>query len=113
VASLLDDLLALTLGDNRELAFICADVLAEFGVEEPGVETYEYNCVSVTIDRNESTVTFRGVLPINDKAITISADRFMQEASSVAEARSLAEVSKWMERRQGRIWPMPPAHGTD
>jgi len=109
VGNIVDELRGLVLGDDGELAFICAEVLAVLSLDEPGAEVLEFNVVDVSVDRNERTVTFQGVLSINDDTLTMSAERFTEVAEPIAEARSAAQVAEWRERRQRRIWPMPPA----
>lgn len=106
-----DDLRELLLGDDRELAFICAEVIATMSIDEPGVDVLECNTVDVAVDRNQRVVTFEGVLSANDAAVSLTFDRFAEVAAPIAEVRSAEQVAEWRERHRRRAWPMPPAAG--
>ncbi|WP_028642751.1 hypothetical protein [Nocardioides sp. URHA0020] len=92
---------------DQDLADICAEVLTVLAYGEPLVETLEFNDVDVTVDRGRSLVTFQG-LSVKDEAVQLPQERFVELASTVAKPLNGASLTTWRERRQRRVWPMPP-----
>lgn len=96
---------------DKDLATICTEVLTVLAHGERLVETLEFNEVDVTIDRNQRTVAFQGVLSVNDEAVELTEERFVGLASTIAEPLSGDGLAAWRQRRKRRVWPMPPASG--
>ena len=85
---------ALVLSDE-ELADICTEVLTVLDHGVLVVESMEFNDVDVTVDRDKRVVEFQGVLSINDEAVRLPEERFVELARTIAEPLSgerLAEV---------------------
>ena len=108
-----DGLLALRgwVFSDEDLADICAEVLTVLADSDRLVETLEFNDVDVTVDRNKRAVVFQGVLSVNDAAVELSEERFVELASTIAEPFSGETLAEWRRRRERRVWPMPPAPG--
>ena len=94
---------------DKDLTDICAEVLTVLAYGEPLVETLEFNDVDATVDRRQRLITFQGVLAINDDALQFPQERFVELANTIAEPLKGESLAKWRERRQRRVWPMPPA----
>lgn len=94
---------------DKDLTDICTEVLTVLAYGEPVVETLEFNEVDVTVDRHRSLITFQGVLSINDEAVQLPLERFVELASPIAEPLDGERLATWRKRRQRRVWPMPPA----
>jgi hypothetical protein len=96
---------------DKDLSEICAEVPTVLAHGERLVETLEFNEVDVTVDRNQRTVAFQGVLSINDETVQLAEERFVELASTVAEPLSGEMLTEWQKRRERRVWPMPPTSG--
>lgn len=96
---------------DKDLADICAEVLTVLADSERLVETLEFNEVDVTVDRNQRVVVFKGVLSVNDEAVELTEERFVELASTIAEPFSGETLAEWRKRRERGVWPMPPVPG--
>ncbi|KAA1424109.1 hypothetical protein [Nocardioides antri] len=96
------------LSSDKDLVDICAEVLTVLAYGEPVVETLEFNEVDVTVDKSRSLITIQGVLSINDEAVRLTQDRFVELARTIAEPLDGERLAAWREHRQRRVWPMPP-----
>jgi hypothetical protein len=86
-------------------------VLTVLAYGERAIDTLEFNEVDVTVDRNERAVSFQGVLSVNDEVVQVPEERFVELASAIAEPLSDNGLAEWRQRRERRVWPMPPASG--
>ncbi|MEQ7129315.1 hypothetical protein ABN034_32950 [Actinopolymorpha sp. B11F2] len=96
---------------DKDLADICAIVLTVLVHGEPLVETLNFNEVDVTVDRPQSLATFQGILSVNDEAVELSEDRFVELASTIAQPLTGERLAQWQKRHERRVWPMPPSSG--
>lgn len=94
---------------DRDLPEICSIVLTVLAHGEPLVETLNFNDVDVIVDRPKGLVTFQGVLSINDEAVEVSEEQFIELASTIAQPLTGEPLAEWQRRSARRIWPMPPA----
>jgi len=102
----LGDLRALVFSDE-DLRWICAELLTVLAHGEVPVETLNFNEIDVTVNRNDGTLTFEGVLSINDTTIELSEGRFVELAGSIAQPLSAEELRTWEQKRKRRVWPLP------
>jgi len=99
---------AVTLNAHDELAFMCSAVLAILEVRDRGQEINQLNLVDVTVDCDKRTVTVQTCLALEELPIVeMSAARFIEIATPLAEPRSQDQRDKW--RRQMTARPMRSA----
>lgn len=102
----LADLRALVSAD-AELREACAELLTVLTHGEVPVETLNFNEFDVTVNRNDGTLIFEGVLSINDTTIKLSETRFVELAQSITQPLSGEDLRAWEQKRKRRLWPMP------
>ena len=112
------ELRAVMLNAEDELAFVCAEVLAVLELRDQGQELLQFNLVDVTVDCDERRVTVETCLAIEDlPVVSMSADRFVEVATPLAELRSQEDRDQWklekQERLRGRPMPGPASRATE
>lgn len=102
------ELRALLLSDE-DLANVCTEVLTVLAHGEALVEIVNFNEIDVTVDRPADSVTFQGILSVNDATVVLSTTHFRDLTSSIALPLSGDDLAAWHQSRRRRVWPMPAA----
>lgn len=107
-----EQLRAVMLNSDDEVAFVCAEVLTVLELREQGQEVLQFNLVDVTVDCDAGRVTVESCLAIDNlPVVSMSVDRFVEVATPFAESRSAEDRDRSRreheERLQGRPMPGP------